>query len=59
MFEFKVLGSISFSLMKCPHGTHKQTKSKRHAALAATSGTGLSGINPSLFSVIGFAAPQI
>ena len=39
-------------LMKRSRSTHKQTKSERHGALAATSGAGLSGINPSLLSVI-------
>jgi len=46
-------------LMKRPRSTHKQTKRERHAALATTSGAGLSGINPSLFSVICCAAPQM
>ena len=38
--------------MKCPRGTHKRTESERYAALATTSGAGLSRINPSLFCVI-------
>lgn len=46
-------------LMKRPRGTHKRTESERYAALATTSGAGLSGINPSLFCVIGCAAPQM
>ena len=39
-------------LMKRPAGTHKRTESERHAALAASSGAGWSGVNPALFSVI-------
>ncbi len=39
-------------LMKRPSGTHKRTESERHAALAASSGAGWSGVNPALFSVI-------
>jgi hypothetical protein len=45
--------------MKRPRSTHKQTKSERHADLAATSGAGLSGINPLLLSVICCTAPQM
>jgi len=45
--------------MKRPRRTHKQTKSERHAAFTATSGADLSGSNPSLFSGVGCAAPQM
>jgi hypothetical protein len=38
--------------MRRPAGTHKRTESERHAALAASSGAGWSGVNPALFSVI-------
>src|ERR1019366_6794089 len=57
--QYSIYTPFRPQLMKRPRSTHKQTESERHAALAATSGAGLSGINPSLFSVISCAAPQM
>ncbi len=46
-------------VMKPPNFPHKRTNVEHHAAWLSSAGAGLSGLNPSVFFVMLFSAPQM
>ena len=46
-------------VMKRPNFPHKRTNAEHHAAWLSSVGAGLSGLNPSVFFVMLFSAPQM